>query len=517
MSGDRLLSLDVGTQSARALLFDAAGNLLAGARLPLPVPAAPRPGWAELDPEVFWDTLADACQALWRQGARPDGVAGVALTTQRGTTVALDAEGRALRPAIVWLDTRRTRGLPRIGGAWGLALRLAGASSLVAYFQAEAEANWIRVHEPDVWRRTRRYLLLSGYLTHKLVGRYVDSSACQVGYIPFDYRRHRWASPRDWKWQAVPMDPAVLPELVPPASALGAVTREAAERTGIPAGLPLVAAAADKACEILGAGCLEPHQACLSYGTTATINTIQRRFVGPWPFFPPYPAPVPGAYAVEVHVPWGYRMVSWFKDEFGQPERARASAEGVEVETLFDELVAQVPPGCLGLTLKPSWGPGIKTPTAKGAIVGFGGVHTRAHFYRAILEGIAYALREGQERIERRTGARVTELHVCGGGSRSDAALRLTADVFGLPAARPHVFEASGLGAAVIAAVGLGLHRDFAPALAAMTRVGAVVEPDPATHHVYDGLYRRVYRRLHRALAPVHDAIAALTGYPEPV
>jgi sugar (pentulose or hexulose) kinase len=153
-------------------------------------------------------------------------------------------------------------------------------------------------------------------------------------------------------------------------------------------------------------------------------------------------------------------------------------------------------------------------PEAKGAVIGFGDVHTRAHLYRAILEGLAYALRDGKERCERRSGVPVTELRVAGGGSQSDAAMQITADVFGLPVARPHVYEASGLGAAIDAAVGLGLHPGFEAAVAAMTRVGRTFEPDPATTAVYDQLYRRVYREMYRRLKPLYEEIRGITGYP---
>jgi sugar (pentulose or hexulose) kinase len=209
-------------------------------------------------------------------------------------------------------------------------------------------------------------------------------------------------------------------------------------------------------------------------------------------------------------------MVSWFKREFADSERRLARERGIQPEDLFDELVNQVPPGALGLTLLPYWSPGLKVPgpEAKGAIIGFGDVHTRAHLYRAILEGLAYALREGKERTERRSRIPITELRVAGGGSQSDAALQLTADIFGLPVARPHTYEASGLGAAIDAAVGLGLHPDFGTAVAEMTRVGDGYEPNAANHEIYDALYQRVYKEIYPRLKPLYEEIRAITGYP---
>ena len=147
-------------------------------------------------------------------------------------------------------------------------------------------------------------------------------------------------------------------------------------------------------------------------------------------------------------------------------------------------------------------------------MIGFGDVHTRAHIYRAILEGLAYALRQGKERIEKRSGQSIQRLRVAGGGSQSDAAMQLTADIFGLPAERPHVYEASGLGAAICCAVGLGLHADFPAAIAAMTRVGTVFTPQPEAQQVYQRLYQEVYLRMYRQLKPLYQSIRQITGYP---
>ena len=508
-----LLVIDNGTQSVRALLFDLQGNLLAKARVPITAYYARQPGWAEQDAGYFWDQLCRACQELWEQpGVERDAIQGVALTTQRASVVNVDQDGKPLRPVMLWLDQRRAEGLKPVGGPWGMAFRLARARNTVAYLQAEAEANWIAKHQPDVWQRTHKYLLLSGYLTHRLTGRYVDSVGCQVGYIPFDYKRLRWGLPWDWKWQIMPIEPPMLPELIPPTEPLGTITAQAAEATGIPQGLPLIAAAADKACEVLGSGCLDPHIAGLSYGTTATINTTHRRYIEVIPLIPPYPSAVPGAYNLEIQIYRGYWMVSWFKEEFGLHEQYMAGEMGVEPEELFDELVQRVPPGSEGLVLQPYWSPGVRRPgpEAKGAIIGFSDVHTRAHLYRAILEGLAYALREGKEATERRSGVTISELRVSGGGSQSDAAMQLTADVFGLPAARPHTYETSGLGAAIVAAVGLKLHPNFQTAVQTMIRIGDTFEPDMATHAVYTDLFEQVYRPMYRRLRPLYKNIGKI-------
>jgi sugar (pentulose or hexulose) kinase len=518
MGGELLLAIDNGTQSMRVLVFDPHGALVDRVKLPLIPYVSPQPGWAEQEPDYYWTQLCAACQQLWQQGVvQPAAVAAVALTTQRSTVVNVDRTGRPLRPAIHWMDQRRTVGLTPVGGLWGLAFRLRGVTDLVANLQAEAEANWIRVHQPEIWRKTHKLLLLSGYLTFKLCGLYVDSVGCQVGYIPFDYKRLAWAKRRDWKWQAVPMDRAQLPELVPPGGQLGEISRAAASATGLAAGTPLIAAAADKACEVLGSGALAPNIGCISFGSAATINQVRRKYVEVHPPVPPYPAAVPNAYNLEVQIFRGFWLVNWFKEQFGQPEMVEALLNGQAPEALLDDLLQATPPGAMGLMLQPYWSPGVRVPgpEAKGAVIGFGDVHSRAHLYRALLEGLTYALREGGEQLEKRTGTQISELRVAGGGSQSDGAMQIVADIFGLPAARPHVYETSGLGAAIDAAVGVGLHRDFGAAIATMAHVGDVFDPNPLHRGLYEQLYGRVYRRMYEQLQPLYAEIRAITGYPK--
>lgn len=513
-----ILAIDNGTQSLKAMLFDMNGQMKAKAQVPFKPYLSPQPGWAEQTPITFWQALCDACQRLWQdRSVSKDALAGIALTTQRATVVNMGADGKPLRPAIIWLDQRKARGLSPLSGPWGWIFKLGGLSGTINYIRSEAEANWIALHDSDVWRRTHKYLLLSGYLAYQLTGDYVDSVGSQVGYIPFNYRLLRWARWWDWHWQAIPVRDHMLPKLLPPATVLGQISSQAARQTGIPEGLPLIAAAADKACEVIGSGALANHIGCLSYGTTATINVTHPRYVEPVKLLPAYPAAVPGHYNVEVEVYRGYWMVEWFKQQFGHLEQQEAERQGVAPEALFERLLEQVPPGAMGLMLQPYWSPGLKFPgpEAKGAVIGFGDVHTRAHLYRAMLEGLAYALREGRERLERRTRTPMTTLRVSGGGSQSDQALQLTADIFGLPTARPHLYETAGLGAAIDAAVGLGFYPDFTSAVQAMTHTGRLFEPDPVHQRQYDQLYRQVYKQMYKRLKPLYEKIRDITGYPQ--
>jgi sugar (pentulose or hexulose) kinase len=514
--GELILAIDAGTQSMRAGLVDFAGNVTGVVKLPIEPYVSPRPGWAEQSPDYYWQML---CRATKRLLAENPGAGrrlrAVAMATQRHTFVNVDRDGNALRPAIVWLDTRKAD-MRKVLPGWGIGLaRALRQYQLFEYATESCRSNWIRQHEPEIWDRTYKYLFLSGFLALRLTGEFRDSTANMLGTVPFDVKKGAWASGRDLKRALFPIEPDKLPEVVPPAATLGAVTAKAAEETGIPVGLPMIAAANDKACDVIGTGCLTPDHACISFGTTATLNTEISRYVELRPFIAPYPAAVPGQFYTEVSVFRGLWLVSWFRDEFGQPERQQAEGRGVAPEELLEKLIREVPPGSMGLVCQPYWTPGPELdPTTKGAIFGFGDVHTRAHLYRAILEGLVFALKEGGALTQKRNKVEFAEIRATGGGSKSDAIVQMTADIFGLPVRRPHTPETSVLGAAMNAAVGLGAYPDVPSAVAAMSRSGGVFDPKTETRAIYQGLYERVYLRAYDRLLPLYREIAEVTGYP---
>ncbi len=514
---DLLLAIDQGTQSVRAMIFDLRGELIAKSQVHIVPYYSRQPGWAEQDCEYYWANLSAACRNLWR--SHPEfraRVVAMSVTTQRAVAVCLDENKAPLRPAIGWLDQRRTNRYPKLPLWLELGVRAAGQKKTIHYFQSKAECNWLAVDDPEVWRRTRHFVFLSGYLNLKLTGRLCDAVGAQVGYVPFDSKRQQWAGPRDFKWKLFAVTRDLLPELVAAGESMGRVSAQAAEETGIPQGLPVYASGADKACEVLAAGAWTPDVEVLSYGTTATVNTCNDRYVEPIPFVPAYPAAAPGRYNSELMVQRGYWMVNWFKEHFAAKEMIEAEEKGVAPELLFERMLEETPVGNMGLILQPFWNPGVKIPgpEAKGAMIGFGDVHNRSHMYRAIIEGIAYALREAAARLERRNGVKIRRLKVSGGGSQSDGVMQLTADVFGMAVERPHTFETSGLGAAINAAVGAELYPDHAAAQAQMSRAGRIFTPIAQNARLYDRLYSEVYVRMYPRLARLYHSIRRITNYP---
>ena len=502
-----ILAIDFGTQSVRALAYTQSGECRAKHQLPIDQYQYPQPGWTEHEVEGFWTLLTASCQGLWAQGVDPSEIAAVIVTTQRATVINLDEMGRPLRPAIIWTDQRRAPPRGRLPWLWRMLFGLLRIRPIVENLEAEAEANWMERYQPELLARTAHFLLLSGYLNYRLTGEFNDSAGSQVGYVPFDFKKQDWCADSDWKWHSMAIKRYMLPNLCAVGETLGAVTAEAAEATGLPVGVPVIAGAADKACEVLGVGALEAGIASVSCGTTATINTTRSQYVEVVPFMPAYPAALPEHFNTEIQVFRGFWMVSWFLEQFGDIERRQATERGVLAETLLDELLVQTEPGAGGLVLQPFWNPvlGETGPEGRGSIIGFKDFHTRAHVYRALIEGLAFALRSGKERIERRTKTPITCIRLSGGGAQSDQVVQIVADVLNLPVERFDDCEASGRGAAMVGATAMGWYPSITAAGEAMLGETHRIMPDLRAAERYEALYESQYRPLYGKLKSLFE------------
>lgn len=512
-----ILTLDCGTQSVRAILFDSQGSIIGKEKVEFEPYFSSEPGWAEQEADVFWNNCCLACQTLKsKQPEDWDKIIGVAVTTQRDTSIIVDNEGKPLRPAVIWLDQRMAKCENPLPFYDNLLFKTIGMAKAVEITRRKTKANWITENEPELWERTHKFLLLSGYFIYMLTGKFTDSVASQIGHIPFDYKNQCWPRSKvDYRWKMFGIDQPKLYDLVKPGEIIAGVNAGAALATGIKEGTPVVAAGSDKGCETLGVGCLDLSMASMSFGTTATVQITSRRYLEPLQFMPPYPASVPGYYNPEVEIFRGYWMISWFKKEFAAREMIEAAEKGVSPESILDEKLGDIPPGSQGLILQPFWGPGLKMPEAKGSVIGFGDVHTRAHIYRAIIEGINYALIEGLENIEKKSRIKVEKIAVSGGGSQSNAICQITADMFNRTVVRGQTYETSGLGAAINGFVGLKVFNTYEEAVKNMVHYTSVFEPDPRNAQLYRQLYRRVYCKIYCRLEDLYKEIQEITNYPE--
>ena len=516
MEAKTILAIDCGTQSLRALLFAEDGSLLAREQQVYDPYYSSHPGWAEQDPDLYWKSLAAACQSLKKNHPKAfAAIAGVGVTSQRASMVNVDKEGKVLRPAIIWLDQRTARPVFGAKGLVNLGLKLTGLEKKLMDIQTQGKGNWIIQNQPEIWAKTHKYLQVSGFLNHRLTGVFSDSTASQIGHLPFDYKKQRWAGRWALTSLIFPIEIEKLPVMISPGDPIGVVTKEAGAFTGIRPGTPVIACGSDKGCETLGAGVTNQTMVSLSFGTTATVQTTSRKYFEAIPFMPPYPSPVPGCYNPEVEIFRGFWMISWFKKEFAHQEVQEAQKLGIAAEEVLNRCLERTSPGAMGLVVQPYWGAGLDHPDAKGAMIGFGDVHTKDHVYRAVIEGLGFALYEGMEKIQKRGKVRVEKAAVSGGASQSDEICKITADIFNLPMVKGETHETSGLGAAILTAIGVGIYPGIDQAVAEMVRIKTVFEPDSQNVMVYGQLYAKVYQKMYKALAPLYSQIQEITGYPE--
>ena len=500
-----VLTIDMGTQSARALLCDSKGEIIAKAQKSYSPPYfSKQPGWAEQTPGFYWEAICECCQKLKRgQEARWGDIAAVTISTIRDSCLCLDENLEPLRDVILWLDTRESSN-DKIPGAIGALYKVAGVMDTVKLQRRVSACNWIAEHEPELWKKTAKFVLLSAWLNYKMCGNLADAIASTVGHVPFSNKNRKWMAPNDLARPIFDVRDEQCYDLVQAGETMGRVTAQAAAETGIPEGLPLIATGSDKACETLGLGCMTPDIAALSFGTTATVEITLPGYVEPFPFLPPYSSVMPGFFTPEVEVYRGYWLVSWFKNQFAATERAEAEALGVSPEVVLNRRLHEIPAGCEGLMLHPYFTPGLVMPHARGSLIGLSDCHTRMHFYRAIIEGINFALMEGLEQIEKRGKCKAKSIRVAGGGSQSAEILQITANMFGLPVQRVHTHEVTGLGSSLAAFVALGVHAGYEEAVAAMVRPQEAFIPNLEESALYRKLYSETFAKVFPKLEPFY-------------
>lgn len=471
-----LLAVDGGSQSTKVSVFDTAGTVHASGRAPLR-PYELGPGDRAVHPgDDLWDSLVAATRAALASfaGDRSD-ITAIGLCGIRFCRALLDDRGRLTEPVLSWMDGRVSRPLT------------------------------------DVDARVATVTSAGGYLTVRMTGSRRDCAASYQGMWPIDPRTRGWSTdPAEFARTGMPVH--LLPELVDPGELLGHVTAEAAAQTGLPEGCPVYATGNDKAVEALGSGLADEHTLLLSLGTYIAAMTVGTHASGDDDRFWVNAAALPGRYLYESGgIRRGMWTATWLRHlvTAGAPDPVDDDA----VHAWLDAGARRVPPGCGGLLTVPDWlAPG-HAPYRRGAIVGLDGSHGAHHLYRSILEGIALTMRGHAEAMEATLETPTKRLVVSGGGSRSDLMMQIVADVFGRPAERAGLADAAGLGAAICAAVGSGVHPGFEAAMAAMVAHGPLFEPDPDNRRLYDAVMD-VYADLPAFTEPMFRRMAELPSDP---
>ena len=506
---DYVLTIDFGTQSVRTIIFDYNGNVIAFAKSEYEEPYfSPAPGYCEQNPEYYWEHMLKTTNEVARQA--PDvlqKIKSMGITCFRDTPVFLDKDLNVVRPSILWLDQRQAVLKEKLPLFHRFAFKIVGMSEVVKLNMKRTPAIWLQENEPENWNKIDKYVPLSCYLIYRLTGQLKDSPANCTGHFPINFKKLAWRTKHDLQRVVFRIPNRMLCDLVPVGEAIGTISEEVSKVSGIPAGINLYSTGSDKGSETIGTGSKPLTMASISYGTASSVEVMMKKYVEPSPFLPAYGAPIPGFYQTEFQVYRGYWMITWFMKEFGKGETAEAKILDMATEEVLNQKMLAIPPGSDGLVLQPYWGPGLDRPEARGAVIGWTDIHTRMHLYRAIVEGIAYELRDNLERIEKNAHTKVTEIRLSGGGARSSAICQITADIFGLPVARVKNTEAASVGTAIAVGLADGTFKSLEEATERMVEVQDRFEPNPENQAKYDYLFNKVYKHMYPRLSSLYKKI----------
>ena len=501
-----ILTYDVGTQSTRAILVDKQGNIVDKVQVKYAEPyIRQQPGWAEQKTDFYFAHMCAASRVLMERNQ--DKVADIiacAVTVIRDTLVFLDENNRPTRDIIHWLDARKCEFDDPFPWWKKIAFKIIGMDKGTKIGYRTSKVNWVRLNQPEIWKKTKKIVCLPAYLNFKMTGRLADTPAKTIAHIPMDYNKKAWMKENDLTRCLYDVPQEKLYELIPSGQVLGYVTKEASELSGAPEGLPLISTGADKACETPGLSVASPNKASISFGTSSTIEMYSETYFEPQQFLPAYPSVINKAWNPEIQVFRGFWMLSWFIKEFGDKDKAEAQAMGIFPEELLNRRASEIPAGCNGLMLQPYWTPDVLKPDSYGAIIGFSDYHTKYHMYRAIIEGICLELYLSMKAMEKRGKKHIEEIFVGGGGSKSDLACQILADTFGLPVKRIHTHEACSIGAAMVAFVAKGEFKSYDEAIKSMVHEKDVFKPIPENHAVYMNIYNKVYRKIYKNVRPLY-------------
>ena len=508
MDNPLIMTFDFGTQSVRASIYDKSGECLAmKSKKYEPAYFSSKPGYAEMDPAYYFDCLCECTSALAKENKDLlPRVKGIELDCFRDSAVLLDKDRKVIRPMILWLDSRMAECKEPLPFLSRLIFGLVGMSDVITQNRRRTTANWIKENEPENFAKIDKYVSISTYFVLRLTGELKDSPSDFTGHYPLDYKNKRWYKNPDkhLQGQIFSLRGDQLAELVDAQGVLGVISEECSKLSGIPAGIPVFAGGSDKSCETLGSGVYDDTMAAVSLGTACTIETVTAKYKGPQPFLPAYPSVQKDVYNMDVQVYRGFWMINWFLKEFGAYNIDDLVTTDVTPEE-YNKKLFDIPAGCNGLMLEPYWGSPLEHPEVKGAVVGFSDYTTKAHFYKAIIEGIAYELRLAKENFEKALGHPFQAIRISGGGARSDEICQIYADLFGVRVERVQTIETSSLGAAMGGFLSLGVYASAKEAAKAMVRVTKTFEPNPENTKVYDELFEKAYKHLYPRLKNIHS------------
>jgi sugar (pentulose or hexulose) kinase len=486
-----IVSIDCGTQSSRALVWDPDGNPVSCGQSGYEI-LNPRLGWYEQDAGKWWPATCDAIRQALKQVDKGE-IAALGITHQRETFVPIDSDGRPLRYALPHMDERCAKQVDFVKKKVGAKKIQRITGKYPSYVFSLYDILWIIDNEPHIAEKVYKYLDVQSFLQMHLIDRIVTSYVSADPTSLINIKKLSWDLDL---MRTLGLSVDQFPELCPPCVHIGDVSRRAARETGLPEGLPVIAGAGDGICASIGTNTTNKHRIFFYIGTWTVLGGFSPVYVIDMAFRTLLSA-IPGSYSCEANVSGGF-VISWFLENFRNSEK------------YWEELAAKIQPGSDGLftvpywlgTLAPYWDPG-----SRGVTIGWSGIHTTAHFYRSILEGVAFEHRLLTEKIARALDSRIERLVFVGGGAKSALWGQIVADVFNLPLYTSQTVESSALGAAILAAYGIGIYPSVVEAAERMTHLEKRYEPDPDKVKVYDRMFNRVYKNIYPQVKPSIDEL----------
>ncbi|MBN2324994.1 MAG: FGGY-family carbohydrate kinase [Spirochaetes bacterium] len=507
MKKDLLIGIDCSTTASKAIVWDKRGTYIAEKRQKIPL-ISPYPEWAEQPAECWWDSTADALKSVVREIDRSR-IAAIGITHQRETFVPLDGDMKPLRNGITWVDTRSKTEVEMMKKTCGDKINNISGRYPNLY-ASNSKIMWLREHEPSLFKRTYKYVDVGGYLLYRFTGNGVTSfpSACPMGIV--DIKEHRWS---EEIMLLLGVQREQFFDLVSPGTVAGGLTAEAAAAVGLPEGIPVVAGGGDGQCASIGAGVVGEGRASLNLGTAVVSQLCSNKYK-PGKAYRSMCGCMPDTYINETLIAGGTLTVSWFIDAFGQDIKHLSDMSSITAEQVLEVMASAVKPGDPRLLLVPYW-KGAAAPSwdqfAKGIVIGWSENMSRAHLYRAVLEGITFEQRYLYEETKRVSGCELEDIVLLGGGAKSPLWRRIVADICGIPVHIPHTFEATCLGAAMLAAYAVGLYKNVADAAEHMSMIRETYSPDMQNRNFYMKIYEKVYKRLFPKIRELVDEFTKLT------
>ena len=462
--------------------------------------SSPHPAWAEQQPEDWWRAAQQAVRAvLSASGVSAGTVAAVGLSGQMHGAVLLDRDGRAVRPAIIWCDQRTEAECHWLNDTVGRERLLQLTSNPALTNFTLTKLLWVRRHEPDAWARVRHLLLPKDYVRLRLSGEYATDVADASGTLMLDVARRGWSLE---VMRATEIDPGILPAVFESPEICARVSTEAAALTGIPSGTPIVAGAGDQAAGAIGMGITRPGAVSATIGTSGVVfAATDRPALDPKGRLHTFCHAIPGSWHIMGVTQGAGLSLRWWRDQL----KASAGDRGYEEMTAE---AAAIAPGAGGVV----WVPylmGERTPHldphVRAALLGLSASHTRGHIARAVLEGVAFSLRDSFT-IFAELGIPLRQIRLGGGGARSALWRQIQADVYGRPVQTVVAEEGAAFGAALLAGVGTAIWPDVHAACDEAVHVAETTSPRSEAMAVLDERYRE-YRRVYPALKTIfHEA-----------